>query len=80
MNVQITPSEDAAAIVAALGVRAKVAAAALRNGGTEAKNKALIDAAHQIRSHKKTILAANARDIEAAKEAGMSAALQDRTA
>ncbi len=78
MNVQTKPSEDAAAIVAGLGARAKVAAAALRNAGTEAKNKALIDAAHLIRSHKKTILAANARDIDAAKEAGMSAALQDR--
>ena len=78
MNVQTKPSEDAAAIVAGLGARAKLAAAALRNAGTEAKNKALIDAAHLIRSHKKTILAANARDIDAAKEAGMSPALQDR--
>jgi glutamate-5-semialdehyde dehydrogenase len=78
MNVQTKPSQDAATIVAELGARAKAAAVALRNAGTEAKNKALIDAAHLIRSHKKTILTANARDIEAAKEAGMSAALQDR--
>ena len=78
MNVQTKPSQDAATIVAGLGARAKLAAADLRNAGTEAKNKALIDAAHLVRSHKKTILAANARDIEAAKQAGMSAALQDR--
>jgi glutamate-5-semialdehyde dehydrogenase len=78
MNVHTKPSQDATAIVAELGARAKTAAAALRNAGTEAKNKALIDAAHLIRSHKKTILAANARDIEAAKQASMSAALQDR--
>ncbi|MGE5150736.1 MAG: glutamate-5-semialdehyde dehydrogenase [Rhodospirillaceae bacterium] len=82
MNVQSKrPSDhgsDAVAIVAELGRRAKAAAVALRTAGTEAKNKALIDGAHLIRSHKKTILAANARDLEAAKDAGMSAALQDR--
>jgi glutamate-5-semialdehyde dehydrogenase len=78
MNVQTKPAEDAATIVAELGARAKEAAATLRNAGPEAKNKALIGAAHLIRSHKKTILAANARDIEAAKQSGMSAALQDR--
>jgi glutamate-5-semialdehyde dehydrogenase len=78
MNVQTKPAEDAVTIVAELGRRAKAAAVALRTAGSEAKNKALIDGAHLIRSHKKTILAANARDIQAAQEAGMSAALQDR--
>jgi glutamate-5-semialdehyde dehydrogenase len=78
MNVQTKPAEDAATIVAALGQRAKAAAVALRNAGTESKNKALTDAARLIRAEKAVILAANARDIEAAKAAGMSAALQDR--
>jgi glutamate-5-semialdehyde dehydrogenase len=78
MNVQIKPSEDAAAIVAALGAHAKSAAVALRNAGTVAKNKALTEAARLIRAEKPAILAANARDIEAAKAAGMSSALQDR--
>jgi glutamate-5-semialdehyde dehydrogenase len=78
MNVQTKPSEDAAATVAELGVRARAAAVALRNAGTEAKNRALIDAARLIRSHSKSILAANARDIDAAKQAGMTSALQDR--
>ena len=78
MNVQTKPSEDAVAIVADLGRRARAAAAALRNAGTEAKNRALAGAARLIRQEKAAILAANARDIAAAQAAGMSAALQDR--
>ncbi|MFI5000211.1 MAG: glutamate-5-semialdehyde dehydrogenase [Reyranellales bacterium] len=78
MNALTKPAEDAAAIVAELGVRAKGAAVALRNASTEAKNRALSEAARLIRAEKTTILAANARDIEAARQAGMSAALQDR--
>ena len=70
--------EDAAAIVAALGQRAKAAAVALRNAGTAAKNEALTEGARLIRAEKAAILAANARDIQAAKAAGMSTALQDR--
>jgi glutamate-5-semialdehyde dehydrogenase len=78
MNVQTKPVEDAAAIMAALGQRAKAAAVALRNATTEAKNRALVEAARLIRAEKAAILAANARDIEAAKATGMSSALQDR--
>jgi glutamate-5-semialdehyde dehydrogenase len=78
MNVQTRPAEDASAIVAALGQRAKAAAAALRNAPTAAKNRALAEAARLIRVEKAAILAANRRDVEAAKAAGMSAALQDR--
>jgi glutamate-5-semialdehyde dehydrogenase len=82
MNVQTKPpsdqGSDAARIVAELGRRAKTAAAALRNATTAAKNKALTDGARLIRAEKAAILAANARDIEAAKTAGMSSALQDR--
>ncbi|MBN9488358.1 MAG: glutamate-5-semialdehyde dehydrogenase [Alphaproteobacteria bacterium] len=78
MNVQTKPAEDAVAIVAALGQRAKAAAVALRNATTEAKNRALIEGARLIRAEKAAILDANARDIEAAKIAGMSSALQDR--
>jgi len=77
MNVQSKP-EDAMAIVAELGRRAKAAAVALRNAATAAKNKALADGARLIRAEQAAILAANARDIEAAKAAGLSNALQDR--
>jgi glutamate-5-semialdehyde dehydrogenase len=78
MNVQSKPSQDAATIVAALGAHAKAAAVSLRNAGTAAKNKALTQAARLIRAEKPAILAANARDIEAAQAAGISSALQDR--
>lgn len=78
MNVQTKPAEDAAAIVAALGQRAKAAAVVLRNAATESKNKALTEAASLIRADKAAILAANGRDIVAARAAGMSSALQDR--
>ncbi|MDP1961204.1 MAG: glutamate-5-semialdehyde dehydrogenase [Reyranella sp.] len=78
MNVQTKPAEDAVAIVAELGRRAKGAAIALRTAGTEAKNRALAEAARLIRGEKAAILAANAKDIAAAQAAGMTAALQDR--
>ena len=78
MNALTKPAEDAAAIVAELGRRARNAAVALRNASTEAKNRALADAARLIRAERPAILAANAKDIEAAKAAGMTAALQDR--
>jgi glutamate-5-semialdehyde dehydrogenase len=77
MNVQSKP-EDAVAIMVELGRRAKAAAVALRNAGTTAKNEALTDGARLIRAQAPAILAANARDIEAAKAAGLSNALQDR--
>ncbi|OFW98795.1 MAG: glutamate-5-semialdehyde dehydrogenase [Alphaproteobacteria bacterium RIFCSPHIGHO2_12_FULL_66_14] len=78
MNVQTKPADDAVAIVAELGRRAKAAAVALRTAGTAAKNRALAEAARLIRGEKAAILAANAKDIAAARAAGMSAALQDR--
>ena len=78
MNVQTKPVEDAATLVAELGRRAKSAAADLRNATTDAKNRALIEAARLIRSDSATILAANALDIAAARKAGMNDAMQDR--
>jgi glutamate-5-semialdehyde dehydrogenase len=78
MNVQTKPAEDIAALVAELGRHARQAAVALRNATTPSKNRALAEAARLIRSERAAILAANAKDIEAAKSAGMTAALQDR--
>lgn len=78
MNVQSKPAEDVAALVAELGRHAREAAIVLRNASTEAKNRALGESARLIRREKAAILAANAKDIDAARLAGMSAALQDR--
>ena len=78
MNAETRPVEDTAALIAALGVRARAAAAGLRTASTGAKNRALAEAAHLIRGDAAAILAANAKDIAAARAAGMTAALQDR--
>ena len=82
MNVQTKPAAEdqpgTAKTVADLGKRAKVAAVALRNAGTATKNAALAEAARLIRADEARLLAANQRDIEAAKAGGMSAALLDR--
>ena len=65
MNVQTKPAEDAAVLVAELGRRAKAAAVTLRNASTDAKNRALAEAARLIKAEKAAILAANAKDIDA---------------
>ena len=78
MNAETLPAEDTAALIAAMGARARAAAAALRTASTTAKNRALADAARLIRHDAAAILAANAKDIAAAQAAGMTAALQDR--
>jgi glutamate-5-semialdehyde dehydrogenase len=82
MKIQTKPAPksaaDIAALVADLGQRAKRAAAALRNAGTDAKNKALAEAGRLIRAESAAILAANALDVAAAKAAGMNEAMQDR--
>jgi glutamate-5-semialdehyde dehydrogenase len=78
MNVLTKPAEDVVALVGELGRRAKAAAVVLRTASTATKNTALTEAARLIRGEKAAILAANAKDIDAAKKAGMSAALQDR--
>ncbi len=78
MNALTKPAEDVVALVGELGRRAKAAAVILRTASTATKNTALTEAARLIRGEKAAILAANAKDIDAAKKAGMSAALQDR--
>ena len=78
MNALTKPAEDVVALVGELGRRAKAAAVVLRTASTATKNTALTEAARLIRGEKAAILAANAKDIDAAKKAGMSAALQDR--
>ncbi len=57
---------------------AKRAAYALANVSTETKNKALLAMAESLQANKDDILFKNEIDVEAAKEAGLSAALIDR--
>lgn len=71
---------DAAAIVRAMGARARAAAQVLRSAPTDAKNRALAEAARLIRAGSAAIVAANARDVAAARAEGRDAAFVDRLA
>lgn len=61
-----------------LGRAARAASRTVAAASTGAKNTALYAMAHAIRAHRKELLAANARDLEIAREAGLEAALLDR--
>ena len=61
-----------------IGQRARQAAGVLAFAATNAKNTALLAAADAIVAETPAILAANAEDIAAAKEKGISAAFLDR--
>lgn len=71
-------SDDLSASMNALGARARTAARAIREASAEAKNAALCAAAAALRTRKDEILAANAEDMTAAREHGLSAAMLDR--
>ena len=62
----------------AIGAAARDAARALREASDAVKTKALKAAAGAIRTRKTEILAANAKDVDAAKAGGMAAAMLDR--
>ena len=75
-----TPATELAATMAAIGQRARVAAAALALAPAAAKVAALRAAAQAVRDEAAGILAANAEDLVAATRAGIGAALLDRLA
>src|SRR5262249_1598725 len=64
----------------ATGAAAREAARATREADDATKTKALRQAARAIRAHASNILAANAKDLETAKAAGMATSLQERLA
>lgn len=61
-----------------MGRRAKEAARTLAHTGTAAKNAGLEAIASALEAHEEAILAANAADVAAAKEAGITGAMVDR--
>ncbi len=73
-------ADDLAATMAELGRKAREAAAALALASAETKTRALRAAAAAVRGREAAILAANARDVDAAKRAGIGPALIDRLA
>jgi glutamate-5-semialdehyde dehydrogenase len=73
-------SEDLGGLMERLGRNAVAAASALALAATAAKNAALSAAAAAIRAGSARLLEANARDMSAARAAGVSGALLDRLA
>jgi len=68
--------EEIAALMTAIGEQARAAAGELGQAGTARKNAALRAAAIAVRDARPRILAANQRDLDAAR--GLSAAMTDR--
>jgi glutamate-5-semialdehyde dehydrogenase len=61
-----------------MGRSARVGAAAVGQAPSETRTAALIAMSKAVRTHAAAILDANAKDVDAAKAAGLSPALQDR--
>jgi glutamate-5-semialdehyde dehydrogenase len=75
-----TEKEKIPQLMARIGAAAKAAARALALAPTKAKNKALTEAAQSLRRCKNEILSANAKDMAAGEDKGLSAAMLDRLA
>jgi glutamate-5-semialdehyde dehydrogenase len=73
----MTP-QDVPAYMAHVGVAARAAAAAMAAAPTAAKDRALHRLAAQLRAATAALLAANARDVDAARAAGLAPPLVDR--
>ena len=69
---------DLKAEMSQLGARARKAARTLANATTDEKNAALNAMAASVRANVEPILAANAKDLEAAKDANLRASFIDR--
>ncbi len=69
---------DEQALMNEMGAKARQAASLLATASSQAKNAALLIAAREIRAQKAAILAANAQDMQAAKDKGVTGALLDR--
>ena len=76
MNAPLTP--EVGELMEGLGKAAVKAATVLALASTERKNAALTAAAHAVRVRRGEILAANERDMSAARAAKLSGALLDR--
>jgi glutamate-5-semialdehyde dehydrogenase len=71
-------SEDIPALMAEIGRNARIGANALKIATSAQKRTALLTAAGAINAHRKQILAANALDMQAAEQKGISKAFLDR--
>jgi glutamate-5-semialdehyde dehydrogenase len=73
-----SPAETIGATMDRLGRQAVAAAAVLARAATATKNAALDAAAAQLRARADAVIAANERDMEAARAKGLSPAMLDR--
>ncbi|MBE0532658.1 MAG: glutamate-5-semialdehyde dehydrogenase [Rhodospirillales bacterium] len=80
MTIATTDTADIATLMGRIGAAAKDAAAQLATVPGAAKNAALMAAARHIRDGRAALLAANAKDVAAGKEKGLSPAMLDRLA
>lgn len=71
-------SADLAELVTSLAQRARAASFALATAPTATKNQALMDLADRLLAATESLLAANQRDLSAAKDNGLAAAQIDR--
>ena len=71
-------TSDPAALISAMGARARAAARTLAGLSAATKAKALTEAATALRAATPAILAANERDMARARTAGLSSAMLDR--
>ena len=78
MDTVINQITDIKSYIAELGRAARTAARAVARADTNAKNRALEAMAAAIERDSALLLAANARDMEKARAAGLDAALLDR--
>ena len=76
MNAHLVP--EVGELMEGLGKAAVKAAAVLALASTQRKNVALTAAAHAVRARREEILAANERDMSAARAAKLSGAMLDR--
>src|SRR3954462_12424952 len=76
----VDPERDIAVTMDALGREAVAAAGVLALAPTDSKNRALTGMAAALRARRSELLAANARDLDAARSKGLSAAMLDRLA
>ncbi len=72
--------QDIPALMRRMGIDARAAGHTLAGASTEAKNSALTGAAQAIRHSAEAILAANAKDMAAAGQKGLTKAMLDRLA
>jgi glutamate-5-semialdehyde dehydrogenase len=80
MPNDLNASADLRAQVLAMGVAARAASRELARATTAAKNRALEAAAEALTDREKTVLAANAQDVKAARAEGCDDAFIDRLA